>query len=231
MEQRAARSSSSLRQLVVLVDGECVLCSNYVRFVAAYDVAGRLAFETQARQHTLRCAAPSPPSQQRRNSPPPRPSRERAAAPQQSDVGKQLLREAGLPADLSTIVVLERSGDRIAAATTQSTAVLRSVSVLAWPARALYAFILVPRPFRDALYRFGARRRTLAVERGTAASLANPEGRTRGEAWRSARSQSRGTGTRCSESACRARCRRRRCASGWCATGARRRRLDGVRMV
>jgi len=41
-----------------------------------------------------------------------------------------------------------------------STAVLRALYWLGWPWKVLYAFIVVPRPWRDAVYRFIARRRT-----------------------------------------------------------------------
>lgn len=71
-----------------------------------------------------------------------------------SDVGQRLLREHGLPLDVSTVVLLDRKG-----AHARSTAVLRAARLLRWPWSWAYAAIVVPRRARDAVYDFVARRR------------------------------------------------------------------------
>ena len=72
----------------------------------------------------------------------------------QSSVGTRLLEAHGIVADLSTMVLIEP--DR---ASVRSTAALRLLAYLggAWPA--LRALLVVPRPIRDAVYGFVARRR------------------------------------------------------------------------
>lgn len=73
----------------------------------------------------------------------------------QSDRGRAILREHGLPEDAMDTMVLVEGGR----AYVRSAAVLRVARGLraAWPA--LYAFIVVPRKVRDAAYSFVARRR------------------------------------------------------------------------
>lgn len=70
-----------------------------------------------------------------------------AFAALQSETGERLLREAGLPNDLDTVVLLE-DGRSYA----RSTAILRVLRRLsgAWPL--LYALIAIPRPLRDWAY-------------------------------------------------------------------------------
>jgi predicted DCC family thiol-disulfide oxidoreductase YuxK len=73
----------------------------------------------------------------------------------QSAAGRALLGKHGLPPDvLDSIVLLDDDG-----AHTRSTAALRIARRLggAWPL--LYAFIIIPRPFRDLVYDFIGRRR------------------------------------------------------------------------
>lgn len=73
----------------------------------------------------------------------------------QSPEGQQWLRRVGMPEDtLDTMVLVE--GDR---GFVRSTAGLRIVRRLRSPWRLLYAFIVVPRPLRDAVYRLVARNR------------------------------------------------------------------------
>ena len=73
----------------------------------------------------------------------------------QSEAGKQALRDAGLPDTLpDTVVVVEDGRVHL-----QSTGVLRALAHLRWPWRALSLLIVVPRPLRDAVYRFVAKRR------------------------------------------------------------------------
>jgi len=76
-------------------------------------------------------------------------------APLQSPIAKSLLHRHHLPSDdLDTVVLIE--GDHVS---TRSTAALRIVRRLggAWPL--LYGLIVVPRPLRDAAYRWFANNR------------------------------------------------------------------------
>jgi predicted DCC family thiol-disulfide oxidoreductase YuxK len=76
-------------------------------------------------------------------------------APLQSEIGSGLLRSNGLDSgQLSTVVLVENG-----TAFTESAAVLRIARKLRLPWPVLYLFILVPRPIRDALYRYVARNR------------------------------------------------------------------------
>jgi len=76
-------------------------------------------------------------------------------APLQSDLGEQALRDHALREDLDSVVLIE--GDR---AFTCSTAALRVAKALKWPWPLLYyAFIAVPRPLRDAAYKYFAANR------------------------------------------------------------------------
>lgn len=76
-------------------------------------------------------------------------------APLQSDAGQALLRRFGLATDsMDTFVLVE--GDRFY---TRSTAALRLLRRLRGPWPLLYAGIAVPRPLRDAVYAFVAKRR------------------------------------------------------------------------
>jgi predicted DCC family thiol-disulfide oxidoreductase YuxK len=76
-------------------------------------------------------------------------------ASMQGEVGSSLFRRFGIdPADPETMVLVE--GDRCFR---DSDAVLAIYSGLGWPWRAFAVFRLVPRPVRDAVYRFFARNR------------------------------------------------------------------------
>jgi predicted DCC family thiol-disulfide oxidoreductase YuxK len=92
-------------------------------------------------------------------------------APLQSEAGQALLRRFGLAADrMDTFVLVE--GDRCF---TRSTAALRLVRRLRglWPL--LYAGIAVPRPLRDAVYGFAAKRRYRWFGRSDACMLPTPD--------------------------------------------------------
>jgi predicted DCC family thiol-disulfide oxidoreductase YuxK len=76
-------------------------------------------------------------------------------APLQSDEGRRLLEEHGLPLDdISTIVLVDEAG-----AHTRSDAALRIAARLGGVWRALSWFRVVPRPLRDATYRLVAKYR------------------------------------------------------------------------
>lgn len=68
----------------------------------------------------------------------------------QSEAGRQLLREHGLPGDdLNTFVMIEGGQAYV-----RSTAALRVLKRLGVPWSLLYAFMLIPRPLRDPIYRW-----------------------------------------------------------------------------
>ena len=73
----------------------------------------------------------------------------------QSEVGKALAAEHGIDArELSSMVLIESGRAYL-----RSTATLRVYRRLRGPIRLLWPFILVPRPIRDAVYNFVAKRR------------------------------------------------------------------------
>ncbi|UOQ52644.1 thiol-disulfide oxidoreductase DCC family protein [Hymenobacter cellulosivorans] len=95
----------------------------------------------------------------------------------QSAAGQALLAEHGLrlgPAGPETVMLVERG--RIF---THSTAVLRIARQLGGPWALLYAFIVVPKPLRDAAYRFVARHRYQWFGQREACMLPTPELRQR----------------------------------------------------
>ncbi|PAD77595.1 thiol-disulfide oxidoreductase DCC family protein [Paenibacillus campinasensis] len=73
----------------------------------------------------------------------------------QSDAGQELLRQGGLPEDMSETMVLIEDGTYY----TRSTAALRIVRRLRFPWPLLYIAVAVPRPLRNQLYRMVARNR------------------------------------------------------------------------
>ncbi|HET6404100.1 MAG TPA: DCC1-like thiol-disulfide oxidoreductase family protein [Candidatus Thermoplasmatota archaeon] len=72
----------------------------------------------------------------------------------QSARGRALLAQHGVAPDMSTVVLLDGKGAHL-----RSTAIVRTARLLRWPWSWAYAAVLVPRPLRDALYRFVARHR------------------------------------------------------------------------
>ncbi|AIQ45461.1 thiol-disulfide oxidoreductase DCC [Paenibacillus sp. FSL R7-0273] len=93
----------------------------------------------------------------------------------QSDKGITLLLAAGLePGRLDTVVVLENG--RVY---TESSAVLRIARKLRLPWPAAYAFIIVPRPLRNSLYRLVARNRYRWFGRDEACLLPSPDIKSR----------------------------------------------------
>lgn len=96
-------------------------------------------------------------------------------APLQSDLAEDLLREHQLDPQYLERVVLIENGK----AYTHSTASLRVVRRLsgAWPL--LYAFILVPRFIRNAVYRWVARNRYRWFGKKEACAMPTPENRAR----------------------------------------------------
>lgn len=72
----------------------------------------------------------------------------------QSEAGRKLLAEHGIPLDVTTVVLVDAEGAHV-----RSTAVLRTARLLRWPWSWTYAGIVVPRALRDAAYRLVARHR------------------------------------------------------------------------
>lgn len=96
-------------------------------------------------------------------------------APLQSEPGKRILARAGIASETVETVVLWQDGR----AFVRSAAILRIARGLdgAWPL--LFALIIVPRPVRDAIYGFIARRRYRWFGRAGRCRVAAPELRGR----------------------------------------------------
>jgi predicted DCC family thiol-disulfide oxidoreductase YuxK len=94
----------------------------------------------------------------------------------QSDAGRQILTRHGLPADhLDSLVLVE--GGR---AHLRSTAALRIARGLGFPWwLGYYAAIWIPRPLRDAVYKFIANRRYRWFGRRETCAVPTPETRSR----------------------------------------------------
>jgi predicted DCC family thiol-disulfide oxidoreductase YuxK len=103
------------------------------------------------------------------------PERRFRFAPIQSPIGQELLRRHDLPPDaIDTVVLIE--GEK---AYTRSTAALRIARRLGglWPIA--YAWIIVPRPIRDAVYKLVARNRYKWFGKKDACMMPTPEVRER----------------------------------------------------
>ncbi|WP_010496583.1 thiol-disulfide oxidoreductase DCC family protein [Paenibacillus elgii] len=93
----------------------------------------------------------------------------------QSNLGNKVLKQHGLdPEELSTFVLLEQG--RVYTRSTAGLRVLRGLGGL-W--RLLYAFIAVPRPLRDVVYRLIANNRYRIFGRTDSCMLPKPHQRTR----------------------------------------------------
>ncbi|ETT60250.1 MULTISPECIES: thiol-disulfide oxidoreductase DCC family protein [Paenibacillus] len=92
-------------------------------------------------------------------------------APLQNEIAANLMKESGLqPGQLNTVILLENG-----VYYTESAAVLRIARKLRFPWPAAYAFILVPRPLRNALYRYVAKNRYRWFGRDEQCMLPTPE--------------------------------------------------------
>ncbi len=93
----------------------------------------------------------------------------------QSDVGAELQQRYGLdPKAFDTLVLIE--GGKVY---TKSTAALRIARRLRWPWPALYAHVAVPRPARDFVYDWFARRRYRWFGKRDECMVPSPEARER----------------------------------------------------
>ncbi|MHA6531180.1 thiol-disulfide oxidoreductase DCC family protein [Paenibacillus sp. BAC0078] len=96
-------------------------------------------------------------------------------APLQSEISRELMIDNGLTPDgLSTVVLLENG-----VCYTESAAVLRIARRLRFPWPVAYVFMIVPRPLRDAMYRFVARNRYRWFGRDEQCLVPTPEIRRR----------------------------------------------------
>lgn len=93
----------------------------------------------------------------------------------QGAAGRRMVSSAGMdPNRLDTVVLVERG-----AVYTESAAALRIARKLRFPWPVLYVFIAVPRPLRDAVYRYVARNRYRWFGRDEVCLLPTPDLRRR----------------------------------------------------
>ena len=130
---------------ILLFDGVCLLCNGFVHFVIDHDqLAAGGKPQTAACSDADAAAATAATSATADSS-----SFRFAFATLQSDVGRSYLSAAGLPLDVSTVVLIDEAGVH-----TRSTAALRVLRHCGMPYSALYtAFIWLPAPLRDLGYR------------------------------------------------------------------------------
>ncbi|RED86369.1 thiol-disulfide oxidoreductase DCC family protein [Cohnella phaseoli] len=93
----------------------------------------------------------------------------------QSELGRRLLKEGGMPEDALETFVMVDNGKYY----TKSTAALRIGRKLGWPWSVAYPAIVVPRFVRDRVYRFVARRRYRWFGRSESCLLPTPDMRSR----------------------------------------------------
>jgi len=74
--------------------------------------------------------------------------------PLQSQTGQQLKLQFGLPAEVDSVIFIEKNK-----AFTYSDAALRICKYLDWPAKALYIFVLLPKFIRQPIYKCIAKNR------------------------------------------------------------------------
>ena len=92
----------------------------------------------------------------------------------QSEVGMQLLAQHDLPADVSTMVLIEKGQ-----AFTRSSAALKVARKLSGMWFLFYAFMLVPKSIRDGVYNLIAKHRYRLMGRKEACALPDPAVRGR----------------------------------------------------
>ena len=96
-------------------------------------------------------------------------------APLQSEAGLRLLESHGVPHEgIDSVVLLERGAWKI-----ESAAALGILRRLPQPWPLLYGLILVPRPIRDAVYRWIARNRHRWFGKSNVCMMPRPEWRER----------------------------------------------------
>ncbi|MFC4598900.1 thiol-disulfide oxidoreductase DCC family protein [Cohnella hongkongensis] len=93
----------------------------------------------------------------------------------QSELGRRLLKDGGLPESLPDTFVMIENGKYY----TKSTAALRIGRKLGWPWAVAYPAIVLPRFARDSVYGFVARRRYRWFGRSDSCLLPTPDMRSR----------------------------------------------------
>lgn len=92
----------------------------------------------------------------------------------QSDVGRRLAAEHGLPGDLKTVALIDGAASYV-----ESSAALRIAGQLDGAVRWLRCLSIIPRPIRDAFYRFFSARRYAWFGRTETCRVPTPEIRAR----------------------------------------------------
>ncbi|MFW2383614.1 MAG: thiol-disulfide oxidoreductase DCC family protein [Acidimicrobiales bacterium] len=96
-------------------------------------------------------------------------------APNQSEAGEEIVRQANLDVFEADTLVLWENGSTYV----RSTAVLRIARRLGMPWRLAYGFIVIPRPIRDFFYRMLAKNRYRICGKRDNCRVPTPEERTR----------------------------------------------------
>lgn len=102
------------------------------------------------------------------------PKRHFQFASQQSEIGQQLLREAGAPTDVNHLILIEGARHF-----EKSTAALRICRHLKGWWKLCSFLLLVPRPFRDAVYHIVSKNRHKWIGSAESCLLPSPEVRDR----------------------------------------------------
>lgn len=95
-------------------------------------------------------------------------------APLQSEIGQRLLKEYALPSETDTVVLIDKGKAML-----YSDAALGIARYLDWPARALYAFIIIPRFIRNPFYKWIAKNRYRFFGKKESCMIPTPEVRSR----------------------------------------------------
>lgn len=75
-------------------------------------------------------------------------------APLQSEPGKQLRDQYNIPKEIDSVIFIDNGTSY-----TYADAAIRITKYLSWPAKALYAFIIIPKFIRQPVYKWIARNR------------------------------------------------------------------------
>lgn len=137
---------------VILFDGTCNFCDRFMHFVIDRERDQTLAFAAIQSE----------------------PGRERLEAFATRDEARRLREGATGGGDPDSVVLIE-DGKLY----TNSTAALRIARYLRWPWRWARAFVIVPRPVRDLLYRWFARHRYAWFGKTESCRVPTPELRAR----------------------------------------------------
>jgi predicted DCC family thiol-disulfide oxidoreductase YuxK len=95
-------------------------------------------------------------------------------APLQSNTGQQLIRQYLIPPDADTVIFLEKEK-----AYTYAKAAIRICKYLDWPAKILYAFIIIPSVISQPIYKWVASNRYKWFGKQESCMIPTPELRSR----------------------------------------------------